>query len=158
MVWFYSRFYSWPFFFRVEHFSRPPEVFHHGFTLLQSPSAVHHSRFTSATELRDYCVHAWWCTTSHYTTKVSALLRVHFGNERVIFRRFPTAWPPHSPGLNPCDFCLWGFLKDHVCRGNIQTVLELKVSITRHVSSIDRETLRDVCEVCQMKYVKYVNK
>ena len=23
-------------------------------------------------------------------------------------------WPPHSPDLTPCDFFLWGFVKDSV--------------------------------------------
>ncbi|GFX25433.1 uncharacterized protein TNCV_1424171 [Trichonephila clavipes] len=26
-------------------------------------------------------------------------------------RVFPTAWPPRSPDLNPCDFWLWGYIK-----------------------------------------------
>ena len=43
--------------------------------------------------------------------------------------------------LNSCDFWLWGFLKDHIYRGNIQTVPELKASIKRRVSSNDRETV-----------------
>ena len=78
----------------------------------------------------------------HIVRQVIALLRAHFGDEHVISRVFPTAWPPRSPNLNPCDFFLWGFLKDHAYRGNIQTVPELKESIPRHVSSNDRETLR----------------
>ena len=54
--------------------------------------------------------------------------------------------PPRSLDLNPCDFRLWGFLKDHAYRGNIQIVLELKESKPRHVSSIDRENLRATVE------------
>ena len=23
-------------------------------------------------------------------------------------------WPPQSPDLTPCDFFLWGYIKDHV--------------------------------------------
>lgn len=30
-------------------------------------------------------------------------------NDRACF-----AWPPRSPDLTPCDFYLWGFIKDHV--------------------------------------------
>ncbi|GBM43708.1 hypothetical protein AVEN_60513-1 [Araneus ventricosus] len=39
-----------------------------------------------------------------------------FTNERVISRGFPTAWPPRWPDLTPCDFWLWGFVKDQVYR------------------------------------------
>ena len=24
-------------------------------------------------------------------------------------------WPPRSPDLTPCDFFLWGYIKDHMC-------------------------------------------
>ena len=72
------------FFFRAEHFSRAPEVFHHRFALLQSPSAVHHSRFTSTT------VFMQDGAPPHIARQVTALLRAHFGG-------FPTAWPPRSP-------------------------------------------------------------
>ena len=71
-----------------------------------------------------------------------ALLWAHFGDKRIISSDFRIALPPRSPDVNPCDFCLWGFLKDHVYRGNIETVPKLKASITHHVSSINRETLR----------------
>ena len=44
---------SWSLFFRVEYFSRPPEVFPRECMLLQFLSTVHHSRFTSTRVLRD---------------------------------------------------------------------------------------------------------
>ena len=28
----------------------------------------------------------------------------------------PFAWPPYSPDLTPCDFFLWGYIKDRVYR------------------------------------------
>ena len=61
--------------------------------------------------------------------------------------------------LNPCDFWLWGFLNDHVYRGNMQTIPELKASITRYVSSIDRETLRATVEhaITRFEHVIDVN-
>ncbi|GBM68932.1 hypothetical protein AVEN_207185-1 [Araneus ventricosus] len=76
----------------------------------------------------------------------------HFGDDRVIPRSFPTAWPPRSPDLGPCDFWLWGFLKDRVCGGNIRTLPELKASITRHVSAIDRETFRTTIEYALVRF------
>jgi hypothetical protein len=38
-------------------------------------------------------------------------------------------WPARSPALNPCDFYLWGNLKDKVYSNNPQTLVELKQSI-----------------------------
>ena len=41
-------------------------------------------------------------------------------NLRVMSHRFPERheggklWPLHSPDINPCDFFLWGFLKEKV--------------------------------------------
>ena len=55
---------------------------------------------------------------------------------------FPFAWPSRSPDLNLSEFKLREFLKDRVYRGSARTLLEMKVSITRHVTSVDRETLR----------------
>ncbi|GBM02659.1 hypothetical protein AVEN_258959-1 [Araneus ventricosus] len=37
-------------------------------------------------------------------TPVKQLLNLHFGNDIIIRLHFPTAWPPRSPDLNPCDF------------------------------------------------------
>jgi hypothetical protein len=36
------------------------------------------------------------------------------------------SWPPYSTDLNPCDYCLWGYLKDNVYRNNPHTVHEMK--------------------------------
>ncbi|GBN77327.1 hypothetical protein AVEN_215415-1 [Araneus ventricosus] len=54
----------------------------------------------------------------HIATPVKQLLNLHFGNDRITGRHFPTAWPPRSPYLNPCDFWLWGYLKDVVYGGS----------------------------------------
>ena len=79
-------------------------------------------------------------------TQITALLQAHFGDQHVISRGFPTAWPPLSPDINPCDFWLWGFLNHHVNKGNVQTVLQLSKNITCHISSTDRKTLRAIVE------------
>ncbi|GFW73585.1 uncharacterized protein TNCV_1540401 [Trichonephila clavipes] len=39
------------------------------------------------------------------------VLKHHFTDERVISRQFLHLWPPRSPDLNPCDFWLWGHLR-----------------------------------------------
>ncbi|GFV35673.1 uncharacterized protein TNCV_1892831 [Trichonephila clavipes] len=58
----------------------------------------------------------------------------------------PTAWPPRSPDLNPCDFWLWGYLKNLVYRGRRITLVDLKDSITLHVRSISVDQLRSAVE------------
>ncbi|GBM38221.1 hypothetical protein AVEN_8282-1 [Araneus ventricosus] len=60
-------------------------------------------------------------TPPHIATPVKQLLNLHFGNDRIISRHFPTAWPPRSPDLNPCDFWLWGYLKDVVYGFRLRT-------------------------------------
>ncbi|GBM23639.1 hypothetical protein AVEN_117389-1 [Araneus ventricosus] len=52
----------------------------------------------------------------HIATPLKQLLNLHFRNDRIISRHFPTTWPPRSLDLNPCDFWLWGYLK-HVVYG-----------------------------------------
>ena len=54
----------------------------------------------------------------HIGHQVQCLLRETFTDEHIIFRSFPNPWPARSPDLNPCDFWLWGYLKDCVYRGH----------------------------------------
>ena len=62
----------------------------------------------------------------------------HFAGPLISRCRIPE-WSPHSPDLNPPDFYLWGFLKDHVYQNNPQTIAELKVAITQQNHGITRE-------------------
>ena len=55
-------------------------------------------------------------------------------------------WPPYSPDLNPCDFFLWGYLKDRVYRGNPQTIDALKEAITSEIQAIEPSTLHNVIQ------------
>ncbi|GBM46206.1 hypothetical protein AVEN_270216-1 [Araneus ventricosus] len=52
----------------------------------------------------------------HIDRRVKKLLRQHFIDAPVISRNFPTAWPPRSPEITPCDFWLWSFLKNNIYR------------------------------------------
>ena len=53
----------------------------------------------------------------HTTPEVLEFLHSKFQN-RIVSNRFPQqfqcgfSWPPCSPDLNPCDYFLWGYLKD----------------------------------------------
>ena len=58
---------------------------------------------------------------------------------RLISRRHVLEWLLHSPDLNPPDFYLWGFLKNHVYQNNPQTIAELKVAIIEQIHGITRE-------------------
>ncbi|GFW18470.1 uncharacterized protein TNCV_1184971 [Trichonephila clavipes] len=82
----------------------------------------------------------------HIGLYVQQFLRQHFTNDRVISHAFLTAWPPRSPDLNPCDFRLWGYLKNLVYRGRLITLADLKDSITLHVRSISVDQLRSAVE------------
>lgn len=87
--------------------------------------------------------------TPHRTKNVFNFLDKHFTG-RVLGLGYPSKfgggmdWPPYSPDLNPCDFFLWGYLKDKVYRDNPRTMTELKDAITREINSIDQDTLRNV--------------
>ena len=50
--------------------------------------------------------------TPSHIAQVTALLRPHFVDERLISKGFQIALIPRSLDLNPSDFWLWGFLKD----------------------------------------------
>ncbi|GBM50112.1 hypothetical protein AVEN_242251-1 [Araneus ventricosus] len=89
---------------------------------------------------------------THIATPVKQLLNLHFGNDRIISRHFPTAWLPRSLNLNPCDFWLWGYLKDVVYGGPIANLAELKNRITQHIHNITTETLRSVVEHAVLRF------
>lgn len=82
----------------------------------------------------------------HIGLPVQQFLRQHFTNDRIISRAFPTTWPSRSPDLNPCDFWLWGHLKNLVYRERLVTLADLKESISLHVRSISDDQLRSAVE------------
>ncbi|GBM34580.1 Transposable element Tcb1 transposase [Araneus ventricosus] len=53
-------------------------------------------------------------------------------------------WPPYSPDLTPCDYFLWGTLKDIVYPKHPATLDELESAICVACESISVETLRNV--------------
>ncbi|GFU32491.1 uncharacterized protein TNCV_4890101 [Trichonephila clavipes] len=104
-----------------------------------APQMLQHQCLDSITFMQDGA-------PPHNGLCVQQFLRQHFTKDRVISRAFPTAWPPRSPDLNPCDFCLWGYLKYLVYRGRLITLADLKDSITLHVRSISVDQLRSAVE------------
>jgi hypothetical protein len=75
--------------------------------------------------------------TPHTAQETLRLLRSHFG-ERLITKPL---WPPHSPDLTPCDFWLWGYLKERVYRAPRPTDL---VQLRERIISVFNDIQRNV--------------
>lgn len=83
----------------------------------------------------------------HCTDGNLDILHENFGAE-VIARRVPVrfhqglAWPAYSPDLTPCDYFLWGYVKDKVYKKNPKTIGELQRCIEKVMREIPEATLR----------------
>jgi len=53
----------------------------------------------------------------HTAIKSIKLLQTIF-KDRIISGKSKDTWPPYSPDINPCDYFLWGYLKDKVFAGH----------------------------------------
>jgi hypothetical protein len=52
-------------------------------------------------------------------------------------------WPPHSPDATPCDFFLWGYVKDQVYVPPLPaSIPELKVRIRTAIGTITADMLQ----------------
>jgi hypothetical protein len=54
------------------------------------------------------------------------------------------SWPPLSPDLNPCDFFLWGFLKEKMFPMKFRDVMKMIAMIIQLCSEIDEDVGRRV--------------
>lgn len=79
----------------------------------------------------------------HTSNMAIVWLERTFGT-KLISLRTETAWPPHSPDLNPLDFFLWGCLKDRVYSPAPTSTEELKSAIRREMKKISSETCKAV--------------
>lgn len=79
---------------------------------------------------------------AHRTKQVQAWLKSKFGDRFVK----SDLWPARSPDLNPCDYFLWGYLKDKVYASMPQTVEELKEKIKIEIEKIRITVLSRVFE------------
>jgi hypothetical protein len=59
--------------------------------------------------------------------------------DRWIGRNGPISWPARSPDLNPCDFYLWGHMKQLVYTNEIATVEELRRRIFNAADQIRQQ-------------------
>jgi hypothetical protein len=76
-------------------------------------------------------------------------------------------WPRRSPYLTPCDFFLWGYVKDKVCVPTLPRDLpELRQRIVAEVDTIDVDMLQrvwqeldyriDVCRVTREGHMEHL--
>ncbi|EFN65798.1 hypothetical protein EAG_12575, partial [Camponotus floridanus] len=52
-------------------------------------------------------------------------------------------WPPRSPDYNPCDFFLWGALKERIYFNRIETQDELEEQIAIAFTTTQRQHIRN---------------
>lgn len=77
----------------------------------------------------------------HFALVVREWLDARFPG-RWLGRRGPHEWPSRSPDLTPCDFFLWGWVKEEVYRSKPKTLEELEDRIRGVMSTIPAEFLR----------------
>ncbi|KAK9688465.1 hypothetical protein QE152_g35295 [Popillia japonica] len=98
---------------------------------------------------------AWFMQEGARPHQVSNILEEHFGNTIIgldaqQFTGGGITWPPYSPDLNPCDFYLWGSLKDTVYRDSIDTLDNLEMAIRQRIEAIPHTTLQAVLDNLEM--------
>lgn len=89
---------------------------------------------------------------AHYALQVREYLDRKLPN-RWIGRAGPIAWPARSPDLTPCDYFLWGYLKDIVYQEPIPSLAVLKDRIRNAISTIGEETLIRVFENMESRLI-----
>ncbi len=82
---------------------------------------------------------------AHYALIVRDWLNEKFP-DRWIGRRGPIEWPARSPDLSPCDFFLWGYLKDKVYQERPATIAQLRERISTACAEISAEMCMHVCQ------------
>lgn len=77
----------------------------------------------------------------HHANIVREYLTLLFGNNW-IGRAGPIQWPARSPDLTPCDFFLWGYMKNKVYARRVLDVNELRERIIQAAAKIPRDMIR----------------
>ncbi|PNF15704.1 hypothetical protein B7P43_G12455 [Cryptotermes secundus] len=85
--------------------------------------------------------------TPHTAKETIRALRGVFGelngDDRIVSKGL---WPPRSPDLNPCDFYLWGKLKNVVYANNPHDLEALKQNIREAIDNIQQRELQQVSQ------------
>ncbi|GBM52050.1 hypothetical protein AVEN_23285-1 [Araneus ventricosus] len=79
----------------------------------------------------------------HKVSSVQQYIRDTF-QQQVIGYSGCLEWPPRSPGLNPLDFFLWGYMKQRVYATTPPTFQELRNRITDACASVSPAMLYNV--------------
>jgi hypothetical protein len=143
LLWHFSLKDLWAFLLRWSHCDRSYLPWHAGTVV------------TPAAGRRQCWLHlsTWWCPPPplHYHNDVRGHLkdwlpqrwfgRAAFGDQELLH------WPPRSPDLTPCDFFLWGYIKDRVFVPPLaNTLVDLRACITAAITEIDPSMLQRVWE------------
>jgi hypothetical protein len=81
---------------------------------------------------------------AHVANDTKAFLASVFGTN-IISRDFVHEWPPRSPDLTPCDFYLWGAVKELVYENGIfENLNAMKDSIIRAFRTIRQDRIVEV--------------
>lgn len=81
----------------------------------------------------------------HFYRPVISYLNHNFPNRWIGRRGNLLEWPPRSPDLTPCDFFLWGYVKEAVYQSHPQTLDELENRIRDAFEKVDERLCREVC-------------
>ena len=63
---------------------------------------------------------------------------------RLISNKSDFVWPPRSPDLNPCDFFLWGYMKQEIHRAQPGSTEDVKQKIREFMAEISEDLLQRV--------------
>ena len=80
---------------------------------------------------REHFNQIWWLqdgAPAHRTNIVKTRLSDVF-NHRIIGIGFDTEWPPRSPDMTPCDYFLWGHVKNQVYSTVPTDLLDLRARL-----------------------------
>ena len=84
----------------------------------------------------------WWAqdgAPAHRLIEVRDRLDEGFGNNQVIGLGHDVEWPPRSPDLTPCDFFMWGYLKNKVFSTPPQNIDELRQKIIDEFTALRQQ-------------------
>ncbi len=76
---------------------------------------------------------------------------------RVISLRGDIGWPARSPDLAPCDFFLWGHLRNEVFKKRPATVAELKAAIVLAVENVPPDMVERAMKNFRERLMSCVN-
>jgi hypothetical protein len=93
----------------------------------------------------------------HFALVVRAWLDAQFPG-RWMGRRGPHEWPARNPDLTPCDFFLWGWVKEEVYRTKPRTLEELEDRIREVIASIPPEFLLNSVDAIPGRLQKLVER